>query len=148
MLFRHFSSTADEVKTAKQIYRTLKKGGKAVVTCWQDSAILEIVFDVQQLVKPSDPLQDLAVLDKWRDPRTMVSSLRAGGFAAVDMSSLPVDSIGRTQEDLVESCAEDFKGMVGDRWTPDEKAEFYPSTLSPINLFEMNSLRLLKRPAR
>ena len=102
--------TSDESEAAREIYRTLKPGGKAIVTCWKASALFQIIFDVQNIVQPTDPLQNLIVLEAWSKKETLKAAMHAGGFADVTMESLAVDLTRPTLDDLVTSCAENFKG--------------------------------------
>ena len=120
--------TSDEAEAAREIYRTLKPGGKAIVTCWKASALFQIIFDVQSIVRPADPLQSLSVVEAWSKEETMKAAMHSGGFTDVTMESLAVDLVRPTLDDLVTSCAENFRGMIGNRWTADERARIDAAT--------------------
>ena len=51
--------TSDEKQAAKEIYRTIKKGGIAMLTCWKESTLFEMIFDVQRIFQPVSPIKDL-----------------------------------------------------------------------------------------
>ncbi len=120
--------TSDAAQTAREIRRSLKPGGKAVVTCWKDSALFKMFFEVQNIVRPEQPVEKLTMLDTWSRKETMMDAMTAGGFSDVNMEVFPVDFTGPTIDDLVVSCAENFKGMVGDQWTAEEKSRIAAAT--------------------
>ena len=120
--------TSDEVEAAREIYRTLKPGGKAIVTCWKASALFQIIFDVQRIIQPVSPLEGLPKLDAWCKEDTIKSVMQAGGFKDVTMTTLPVDLMGPTLDHLVTSCAENLKGIVGTQWTAEEKNKMEAAT--------------------
>ena len=113
--------TSDPAQAAREISRTLKPGGKAVVTSWKDSDFFRMVFDVQEIVRPAKPLHSLPMIETWRKKETMIDTMTAGGFSDVNMEVYPVNLTGPTLDDLVVSCAENFRGIIGDQWTSEEK---------------------------
>lgn len=110
---------------ANEIYRTLKKGGIAVITCWKESALFSIIFDVQDIIKPATRLDSLVFLEKWRDPQALEACVRSAGLSLIKMSQLPVILSGSTLAQLVESVAENIRGMVGNQWTGEEMQRLY-----------------------
>ena len=121
--------TSDEYLAAQEIYRTLKPGGTAVVTCWKESTLFHMIFDVQRIVKPACPLQSLPTLKTWSKKETLRAVMDACGFTTVKMEAFPVDLTGPTIEELVVSCAENFKGMIGNQWTAEEKGKIDAATM-------------------
>ena len=124
--------TSDAEETAREILRTLKPGGRAVITCWKESALFQMIFEVQRLVQPARPLQSLPTLETWSDERTLRAAMEAGGFTDVKMEAFPVDLTGATMDDVVLSCAENFKGMIGTQWTTEEKDKIYTATMEVL----------------
>ena len=120
--------TSDETQAAKEIYRTLKPRGHAMVTCWKESTLFRLLFDVQRAISPVNPLSNLPMLERWSDPNTLSSVMQAGGFTNVKMTEVPADLTGETLHSLVKSCSENFHGMVGDQWTAKEKAKIEEAT--------------------
>ena len=68
---------------AKEIYRTLQKGGTAVVTCWKVLGLIPLFYECQKIIEPARPVLSLPVLEKWRERETMKNCLKAGGFKEV-----------------------------------------------------------------
>ncbi|KAI9654641.1 MAG: hypothetical protein M1821_005848 [Bathelium mastoideum] len=120
--------TSDSVQTAREIHQTLKTTRTAVVTCWKESALFSMLFDVQDIVLPANPREGLSFLEKWRDAETLRSTMVEGGFADVRIEKLDVVLSGGTVAELVESIAEKLRGMVENEWTEKEKEKLYPAT--------------------
>ena len=118
----------DPVEGVRQIYRTLKVGGTAVVTCWKMIGILPIFYEVQKSVKPASPILSTPVFDKWMKKETLEETLRRGGFANVNIEEKETLIRGEDSGGLVAGLVDNMTGMVGDKWSEDEKAKMKEAT--------------------
>ena len=55
----------DPAQGMKEIYRTLKDGGVAVVTCWKELGFMPIYDEVERIVGPSNPFERPPFIDRW-----------------------------------------------------------------------------------
>ena len=118
----------DAVEGIRQIYRTLKVGGIAVVTCWKRIGILPIFYEMQKSVKPASPVHSMPVFEKWMEKETIEETLRLGGFANVNIEEKEALIRGEDSVGLVAGLVDNMKCMVGDQWSEDEKAKMMEAT--------------------
>ncbi|MCJ1291117.1 hypothetical protein MMC34_002660 [Xylographa carneopallida] len=123
----------DPVAGAKQIYRTLKPGGTAVVTLWKTFGFKPILWEVQERVKPAAPLTELPLMEPWRDPKMLEKVLKDGGFRSVEFSVVKEGMWGKNKADFVTVLLENFGAMVARNWTNEEKAKLAPVTSQVID---------------
>ena len=123
---------ADPVMGAREIYRTLKPGGKAVVTCWKEVPFLPILHAVQAIVKPGSIPIVLSKLDEWTRKETMETTLKEGGFGAVEMNEKEVMWWNKGIEEAAKGFADNFVSMVGDQWTDEEKGSVLETTVQVL----------------
>ncbi len=83
---------------AKQIYRTLKPGGTATVTLWKMFGFKPILWEVQERVKPANPLTELPLMEPWCDPKKLEKVLTDGGFGSVEFSVVKEGMWGKDHE--------------------------------------------------
>ena len=114
---------SDPVLGAKEIYRTLKPGGFAVVTVWKDFGFKPLLWEVQKRVKPVNPLAELPVMEAWCDGKLLVKTLEGGGFTAVEMKEVTEGMWGFSTEDLKAVLLENFAALVSPSWTDEEKSK-------------------------
>ena len=113
----------DPVLGAKEIYRTLKPDGVAVVTVWKDFGFKPLLWEVQNRVKPVNPLAELPGMEAWIDGNLLVKTLKEGGFTAVEMKQVTEAMWGVSTEDLKNVLLENFGALVSRNWTDEEKAK-------------------------
>ena len=77
----------DPVAGAKQLYRTLRPGGVAVVTGWEDLGYPAVIQAVQRAVRPDCALFKPPIQEVWFRPGHTEEVLREAGFESVEMSS-------------------------------------------------------------
>ena len=117
----------EPVVGAREIYRTLKPGGKAIVTCWKRVPYLPILHAVQALLRPDkeEPPIVMSVLNDWTRPETMEEFLREGGFSdgkgEVKIAEKEVMWWNKGREEAAKGFSDNFVNMVGDRWSEEEK---------------------------
>ena len=123
----------DPVAGTKQIYRTLKPGGMAVVTLWKTFGFKPILWEVQNRVKPANPLTELPLMEPWCDSKLLEKTLKEGGFSNVEFSVVREGLWGKDKEDFKLVCLENFGALVSRNWTDDEKAKLAPVTSQVVD---------------
>ena len=123
----------DPVAGAKQIYRTLKPGGTAVVTVWKTFGFKLILWEVQDRVKPANPLTELPLMEPWCDPKKLEKVLTDGGFGIVQFSIINEGMWGKDKADFVTVLLENFGALVARNWTDEEKAKLAPVTTEVVD---------------
>ncbi len=113
----------DPEQGAREIYRTLKKGGTAVVTCWKEFGLLELLYECQKIIKPAKPVAAMPVFEKWRDSTVIKKCLESAGFAHVDFDSKEVMIGGENDNGTHHGGIEMLKGMIGNDWSDEEKGK-------------------------
>ncbi|TVY91579.1 Methyltransferase [Lachnellula willkommii] len=114
---------SDPVTGAREIYRTLKPGGQAIVTCWKEVPFLPILRAVQAIIRPGSVPIALPKLDEWARKETMEGTLRRGGFGALEVHEREVMWWNRGRDEAAKGFADNFVNMVGDQWLDEEKNE-------------------------
>ena len=78
----------DPALGAKEIFRTLKPGGYAILTVLEDLGFKPVLWEVQRRISPMSPLTGLSLLDPWCDGTLLGNTLRQAGFTSVEMRSV------------------------------------------------------------
>ncbi|OBR06380.1 Methyltransferase type 11 [Colletotrichum higginsianum IMI 349063] len=112
---------ADPAKGAAEIYRTLKPGGTAVVTGWEELGYVPIVREVQREIRPADEPFSYPIGADWFDPAHTERVMRAAGFEDVEMRSELVYWADKTAEEVVSFIAEMFGSIAFKDWDDAEK---------------------------
>jgi ubiquinone/menaquinone biosynthesis C-methylase UbiE len=98
MLF--YKSAADG---ARELYRTLKPGGVAVVTSWSYIGYLEAIQATQQDARPQDEPFKLPASEEWFDPSHVEHVMKAdGGFQHVEILTCKAHFGAATKDELVD----------------------------------------------
>ena len=118
----------DPIVGAREIYRTLKRGGKAAVTCWKEVPFYSILHAVQEVIKPGTEPIRLPKLDQWARKETMEMTLREGGFEEVKMHEREVMWWNKGVGEAAKGLAENLANSVGDQWLESEKDEILGTT--------------------
>lgn len=106
----------DPVKGAKEIYRTLKAGGKAIITAWHYVGWAPVMQEIQKQVAPNDPPFSIPMLERWSREETMKETLLMGGFQDVSMTLREVLYCDNTLDDLVRSLTGLMEPMMRGIW--------------------------------
>ncbi|KAL9119363.1 MAG: hypothetical protein Q9187_004081 [Circinaria calcarea] len=122
----------DPVEGAREIYRTLKPGGKATVTCWKKVSFLPILHAVQAIVKPRSMPITFPKLEEWTHKETMEMTLREGGFEEVEVYEKEVMWWNNGIEEAAKGLTDNFVNMVGDQWTEGEKEQVLDTTVQVL----------------
>ncbi|KAF2649409.1 S-adenosyl-L-methionine-dependent methyltransferase [Lophiostoma macrostomum CBS 122681] len=116
---------------AAQIFRTLKPGGTAVVTAWKSFGFRPILWEVQDLIKPENPLTQLPLMEPWCDLALLESTLKAGGFKTVELTVVKEGLWGKDKEDFTLVLLENLGAFVSQSWTEAERAGL-PAMISKV----------------
>jgi ubiquinone/menaquinone biosynthesis C-methylase UbiE len=119
---------SDAALGAKEIYRTLKVGGKAAVTCWKEVPFLPILHVVQSVIKPGSAALYLPKLEEWTHRETLETALHAGGFTEIEVHEKEVMWWNRGVQEAAKGFADNFVNIVSDQWTLEEKERILPVT--------------------
>lgn len=121
----------DPAAGAKQIYRTLKPGGTAVVTLWKTFGFKPLLWEIQNQIKPANPLTELPLMEPWCDSALTEKTLKEGGFSNVEFSIVKEGLWGKDKEDFKEVMLENFATMTMRNWTEEERAKL-PEYISKV----------------
>jgi ubiquinone/menaquinone biosynthesis C-methylase UbiE len=116
---------------AKQIYRTLKPGGIAIVTAWKTFGFKPILWEVQNQIKPQNPLTQLPLMEPWCDSSLLEGTLKAGGFKDVEFTVVKEGLWGSDKDDFKHVLLENFGAFTSQSWTDEERARL-PATISKV----------------
>ena len=105
-----------------EMYRTLKPGGSAVVTCWKKMGFLPVLWEVQERINPQRRVTELPLLDRWMDGTLLERTMRISGFNDVRMERVVEVMWGSSIENLQSCLVENFRAVVGETWGTEETA--------------------------
>lgn len=120
----------DSCAGAREIYRTLKPGGKAAVTCWKETPFSSLLQAIQAIIKPQTHPFRNPHLDLWSRRETIYSVLRAGGFKAanIEMGEIEVMWWNHGISEAAKAFADNFVHMIGEDWGEREKSQIQSVT--------------------
>lgn len=113
----------DGLAGAREILRTLKPGGTAVISSWKEMRIFDVVRAAQQVCEPGEPLFQPPVDEKWFTAEHLESVIKAAGFEDVEVVDREVHYAGKNVEDL---CGH-LMGLLTQlqkQWVEGEKENF------------------------
>lgn len=118
-----FKSPADG---AKELRRTLKPGGIAIITSWSRFGTVEdAVIPAQMAVHPEDTPFKLPVPAEWLEPGNLERCLRDdGGFTKVEMGAHRVVYGASTKRALYELVFDSYKDLALKGWSEEDAKKF------------------------
>ncbi|KAM0308093.1 hypothetical protein ACHAO8_010317 [Botrytis cinerea] len=111
--FRIFSYS-DPVIGVKELYRTLKSGGKAVVTCWKEVPFYPILHAVQAVIRPGTKPIAMSTLDRWTQRETMELTLKGWEFHDVEIYEKEIMWRNECVHEAAKGFTDKFVNMVGE----------------------------------
>ncbi|KAF5692055.1 ubiquinone menaquinone biosynthesis methyltransferase ubiE [Fusarium denticulatum] len=110
----------DAGKGAREIARTLKPDGVAVVTGWTVMGHIRIIQEVQAQIRPDDAPFKPPVADIWLDPEHTKAVLSNAGLD-VQTSAIDVHLGGETAEGVADLLFHGFGSKVFPSWSVEEQ---------------------------
>lgn len=90
----------DPAKGAREIYRTLKTGGVAIVTTWASLGHVDLAREVQKSYKPESTIMPFPIAEEWYQAEHLKKTLEAAGFKDVEVSEKSVWFAKKSVEEL------------------------------------------------
>ncbi|KAK4998150.1 hypothetical protein LTR66_002563 [Elasticomyces elasticus] len=111
----------DPERGASEIHRTLKPGGTAVVTHWNNPRNLEILNVVQRAIRPDLPTFS-PVSKEWLEEGKLERTLQSGGFGSDDIkvTETTVEMKFKDIEELKEHFSGPFWAQARKGWTEED----------------------------
>lgn len=100
---------------AREIWRTLRPGGTALVTCWKCLGYDAVIWEAQRAVRPDAQVFRVPIPKRWFEAGWLEETLREGGFVDVEVSEKVVYYAAGSVEGLMESVWALVGGMEGER---------------------------------
>ncbi|KAF2279254.1 S-adenosyl-L-methionine-dependent methyltransferase, partial [Westerdykella ornata] len=113
-----FMTRNDGLDCAKEIFRTLKPGGKAAVTTWATMPHSKAVDDVHHALRGDEAALRFVMPERWWTASHLESVLRQGGFDRTEVKTCEVEL--RIDEGELRDQAEmiwSLRGMPEGGWT-------------------------------
>ena len=98
---------------AREIYRTLKTGGKAVVTSWRFVGWLPILKAVQAVIMPDKKRFESALMEEWRREDVLVGCLCGGGFSREHVVVKEIETAIWGEETRLDEWMGNFAATMG-----------------------------------
>lgn len=76
---------ADGQKGAREIYRTLRPGGTAIVTSWAELGYVPVIHAAQRGIQRADKLFEVPIEPEWYVPKHLEDVLKESGFGNVEI---------------------------------------------------------------
>ncbi|QUC16370.1 uncharacterized protein UV8b_00611 [Ustilaginoidea virens] len=124
---------ADAPAAAKEIYRTLKPGGVAVVTSWSDMGYVKgVIQPAQKAARPDDKPFNLPIPPEWFSADHVKAVLEDGGFAQVQLVRKPAHFGAPALPELRDMLLEAFIHLWSRTWSEDEQVKFKEAVLEHL----------------
>ncbi|KAK5996889.1 hypothetical protein PT974_02236 [Cladobotryum mycophilum] len=116
---------SDGPQGVKEIYRTLKPGGVAVITCWSFMGYIDgVIRPSQAAARPSDPPYQIPLPTNWFQPEYVEKVLTEdGGFSDVVLGQRDAHFGAPTLEELGTLLGQVFTYLYKD-WSAAEQEKF------------------------
>ena len=112
-------------KASREIYRTLNRGGTALVTSWLELEWLSILQEVQKAVKPEESVWQ-GPFAGWMEKSRLRNVLLEGGF---ELDKVKVDTIkmllgGQDRDEYLATMKPTWSNMITKDWNERDKRDF------------------------
>ena len=112
----------------REIVRTLRPGGQAVLTSWASVSWIKYVMSALNEIRPGQPPQPLPLDRRWAESEWMQQQLAGAGLRDVAVRALPVYN-RQTDLDAFIDGTWDMTSPFRKGWSADEVARWRPSML-------------------
>lgn len=116
---------SDPVQAAREIRRTLKDGGQALVTVWSHPESLYLIHRTQKAIRPDLPVFEPMSMD-WMKEWKLEGVMEEAGFSKVEMHEIKNWWQMETEEQLVDRLSSPFWDAAKKDWTEEDKAKWRP----------------------
>ncbi|CAO2654945.1 Nn.00g116780.m01.CDS01 [Neocucurbitaria sp. VM-36] len=113
----------DGAKGAREIYRTLKPGGTAIVTSWKNLGYIDLIHKAQKAIRPSDTLFRIPISDDWYSAAFLEKTLGDAGFQDVAVHEKKVHYAAKSVEEMCGYLVKLF-GQLVKGWSEEEIGQF------------------------
>lgn len=114
----------DAVAGAKEIHRTLKPGGTAVVTSWGKMGYVDSIHRAQKATKADCDLFVPPMPPQWYSADHLVDVLKKGGFEHVDVHEKEVCFGGESARAVSDMIMNLFGGIITKDWNEEDTSRF------------------------
>ncbi|KAG4438499.1 hypothetical protein IFR05_006022 [Cadophora sp. M221] len=116
---------ADPLVCVKEIYRTLKPSGQAVITTWKTFAIGDVIHETQRRIRPDLPIMKVSGVE-YHKSNAIIDIMVQAGFERerVRLLSPAVVVGGNDLEGLIEFGSGPFTDAARAGWTDEEKGSW------------------------
>ncbi|TDZ75100.1 Methyltransferase tpcH [Colletotrichum trifolii] len=114
---------ADAAAGAREIARTLRPDGVAVVTGWAAMGHVDVIRAVQARIRPDDAPFKPPFSDAWLDPGHTEAVLAAAGLDVQVSTCVDVHMGRETADGVAQLLTRGFGAKAFESWSDDEKAE-------------------------
>jgi SAM-dependent methyltransferase len=111
----------DADKGAREIARTLRPDGVAVVTGWAMLRHIQIIQEVQAQIRPDDAPFKPPFPDIWLDPEHTKAVLTGAGLDVQASTALDVHLGGETADGIADLLTQTFASKAFESWSEEEK---------------------------
>ncbi|KAH7409009.1 S-adenosyl-L-methionine-dependent methyltransferase [Cadophora sp. MPI-SDFR-AT-0126] len=115
----------DPVICVKEIHRTLKPSGQAVITTWKTFAIGDLIHETQRRIRPDLPLMKVSGAE-YHSVDAVIDVMMKAGFEkeGIKVLSPTVVVTGEKLEGLTEFGSGPFTDSARSGWTDEEKGKW------------------------
>jgi len=131
----------DPAKGAREIRRTLKDGGVALVTVWSSMDNLAIIHGAQKAIRPDLPVFNPASPDWFHDWKVR-SVMEEAGFSKVEVKEVKNYWEIESEQRFSELFDDPFWNIVKKDWTDEDKAKWHQECLNQFTDEQRGDKRL------
>lgn len=115
----------DPERSIKEIFRTLKPGGTAVVTSWATLSWLTMLQDVQRRVNPEAPTWE-GPFAGWMGSERLRKTMVAGGFDDKNIEVKRIETVlnGDTRDAYLNAMRDAWTGRITENWNEQTRHHF------------------------
>lgn len=119
----------DPDKAARHVYRTLKPGGRAFITCWKDFGYMKAIEKAAVQVRPDHPPPPLPFDTAWLESSHIKDVFERAGFQSVEVHQQPSSYASESVPALSKSLMGMMEGMLRMQGWSDSEVESLPPEL-------------------